>query len=212
MVLHISAKKDKQENVQNKIQDIKIFLDRNKLWLILGAVALVIVMGVIIVNSMGRRIEEGRNYYINIDERFEFDCNAKIEHSLIYCEEHTINGTFSNYDTVQFAWTLDTTTNGDNFAKRIHDTVGAFLYQKNDFNIDDLRNGIDVNHSLSLENKVLNKAVANKTITVHYNFSEADLGLIGQQHEKWVAEEAEKAAGARHNEGLQHLRLLHLEQ
>ena len=47
-----------------------------------------------------------------------------------------------------------------------------------------------------MKNTVLDEIVANKIIMVHYNFTDADLDIISQMHDKWVAEEAEKAEEA----------------
>lgn len=187
---------------KEKISDIKIFFNHHKY----GFMGLVILFGVVILISVISVIsknneianERNRNYYINIDEQFTFDCNAKYDGGFsAYCENRFINGEFSNYDTVEFSWLVSLTTNGNSFSQELYDYIDPSYYKKKDFNIDDLRNGIDKSYSFDLKNKVLNEIVASKMVKIHYNFSESDLGLISQLHDKWMAEEAEKEAKAR---------------
>lgn len=185
---------------KEKIDDAKIFFDHYKYAFIGLAVFFVIIILISIISAVSKNSEianeRNRNYYIKIDEQFTFDCNAYINDSWIICESRSLTGEFSNYDTVEFNWKLDLTTNGDSFTQVINDRVDGTSYRKADFNIDDLRNGMDRLHSVDLKNTVLDEIVANKNIMVHYNFTDADLDIISQMHDKWVAEEAEKAAKA----------------
>lgn len=190
-------KKVRRNKIDNKKQDIKIFFDRNKLKLIIAAIILLVIAGVNIVKSIRRGIEEGRNYYINIDESYVFDCNARYDGGFsAYCEDRFISGEFSNYDTVEFNWIFSIDINGNKFTKKLYDYIDPSYFQKSDFNIEDLRKGIDKKYSFDLENKILGKIVASKDVKIHYNLSEADLDLVTQLHNKWVADEAEKAAKA----------------
>ena len=187
---------------KEKIDDAKIFFDHYKYVFIGLAVFFVIIILISIISAVSKTSEianeRNRNYYIKIDEQFTFDCNAKYDGGFsAYCENRFINGEFSNYDTVEFSWLVSLTTNGNSFSQELYDYVDPSYYKKKDFNIDDLRNGMDKSYSFDLKNKVLNEIVASKMVKIHYNFSESDLGLISQLHDKWMAEEAEKEAKAR---------------
>lgn len=191
------GKKAQQNEIQNKIKDTKIFLDRNKIWLILVGIAFIVAISMIVSDKIKRDIEESRNYYVNIDEKYTFDCNARYDGGFsAYCEDRFITGSFSNYDSVEFTWAISLTTNGNSFTQKLYDYIEPNLYRKNDFNIEDLRGGMDKMYSFGLENKILNKTVARGETKIHYNFTEADLNLVSQLHDKWVTEEAEKAAKA----------------
>ncbi len=191
-----------EQTVDDAAEKIKRFLMQHKNTLIIiGAVLVVVyVIIVLILNMISARsleIEKQRNYYIDIEDQFVYDCDVEYDgKSSIYCESRTIGGNFSNYDTVEFTWPIDVTVDEDSFALQLSNYVESSVYKKESFDIDKLKDGMDEEYSFILENKILGKIVADRTVKVHYNFTQADLDLINQLHDKWVADEAERAAKA----------------
>jgi hypothetical protein len=126
-----------------------------------------------------------------------FDCNIKYDgKSSAYCESRTISGNFSNYDTVELTWPIDVAVNDNSFALQLSYHIESSVYKKEGFDIDKLKDGMDEEYLFILENKILGEIVADKTVKVYYNFTQADLDLISQLHDKWVDDEAERAARA----------------
>lgn len=198
---HDEYKKEDKRVRNRKIKDMKMLFHHYR-FAFAGLLIIILVIIIFsIVSIISKKIEitneRNRNYYVDIDENFTFDCNAKYDGGFsAYCEDRFISGQYSHYDTVEFTWTVSLTTNGNSFTQKLYDYVEPSSYKRKDFNIEDLKNGMDKSYTFSLKNKVLNEIVANKTVKIHYNFSEADLNIISQLHDKWVSEETEKEAKA----------------
>ena len=184
---------------RERIEDLKIFLDRYKL-LIISIVVIIVVIVIFVIASIIHRhnlitTEENRDYYISADEQFSFDCNIKSDGGLLLCEDRTITGLFSDYPTVKFSDWNDINVNGNQFARTLRSSVPISTYRTDDFDKLSL-DGFDVTVFLTLENTVLNHDVAYKNISVHYSFTDADKALIDGAHSEWATRKAEEAAAA----------------
>ena len=198
----------KDKKIQDeKILDLKRFFIRNKtLFIIVGGLfsaLLVTIIVNIIRNNITTNIELGRYYYIQVEDELTFDCNAKITGSSNYtqCSERTIQGEFSNYNTTKFLWDYSIEINGVSFAKRVSTSINRSIWEKEDFNVEELSDGIDQSITLTLWNEKLDKGVATKTIKIHYNLTDEDKQLISDNHAGWVAwNETERARLAQEEE------------
>ncbi|MBQ3476514.1 hypothetical protein IJH26_03370 [Candidatus Saccharibacteria bacterium] len=184
---------------RERIEDLKIFLDRYKL-LIISIVVIIVVIVIFVIASIIHRhnlitTEENRDYYISADEQFSFDCNIKSDGGLLLCEDRTITGLFSDYPTVKFSDWNDINVNGNQFARTLRSSVPISTYRTDDFDKLSL-DGFDVTVFLTLENTVLNHDVAYKNISTHYSFTDADKALIDGAHSEWATRKAEEAAAA----------------
>ncbi len=193
-------KEGDKQILENKITDIKLFLDHYKILLIIGIILIVIIIlgaaSSVISHNNIVNAEKNRNYYINAPDDVSYICNAKESARTLDCEEQRMEGDFSNYDTVEFEWSYNYKIEGNKFTKSIQSSINSSLYKINDFDTNNLASGFDTTVSLSLRNNLLNEIVASKTVRVHYDFNESDIQLISKWHENWVSEEAEKAAKA----------------
>ena len=113
----------------------------------------------------------------------------------MFCEERIIEGTFSNYESVKFSDQDGVITHNNAFAKRLRDSVPAFLYQTSNYDAIKL-NGFDTTISITLENIILNSGVTQKSIPIHYSFTDADKAFLTQKHDEWVKRKAEEEARA----------------
>ena len=208
-------KADKKK-LENKITDAKNTIKRNKTAIVIGSTVVGALLLFFLVNTIINAIavagEESKNFFININDQFTFDCNVTVDNryaNSTKCAEREISGEFSNYTSVIFAYSYypgsgaynDTsvTTNGNNFTKKLNDElVTRTLWETDEFDYSALGSGIDREYRLELFNTKLNRAVASKVVKVHYNFTEADKNIISDNHSGWVewkkAEEERKVA------------------
>lgn len=172
---------------KDKNTDIKKFIKAYGKFI---GVFLLIVVVWVFVSSMLRQqkiaAEESRNYYVNIDNKFSFDCEASYENEYtgITCKKRQISGTFSNYPTVEFGWS-GYSFSGDKFSKEISYTINKSIYENDNFNGEKLGNNIEDSVMISLENTVLNKTVASQKVQIEYKLSPEDIALMNQKHEEW---------------------------
>jgi len=82
-----------------------------------------------------------------------------------------------------------------NFTAIIHDSLYKSDYETDKFDIDKIIKKLENQQKeLRIRNTYLQKDFAQHTVTIHYNFSEADKALIEQKHNDWKAwKEAEDA-------------------
>lgn len=165
--------------------------------LILIFLAISIIHG--IINLVNTSIEEHRIYAINIPEEYTFNCNATWDEntSSIKCPEQKIDGTYSKYDKTKLrVGYSDVNTKDNHFAKEISDhTIDQSLYITENYDeekVKDAKNEESI--TFSLYNTYLNRTVLEKTVHVHYVFTDEDLKLISDRNIEWKKQEAERKA------------------
>lgn len=165
--------------------------------LILVFLAMFIIHG--IINLVNTSIEEHRIYAINIPEEHIFNCNATWDEntSSIKCPEQKIDGTYSKYDKTKLrVGYSDVNTKDNHFAKEISDhTIDQSLYITENYDeekVKDAKNEESI--TFSLYNTYLNRTVLEKTVHVHYVFTDEDLKLISDRNIEWKKQEAERKA------------------
>ena len=183
-------------NAKTKLFDkAKAFFERHKVLTIIVGLIIIVSLVSNIKHSISASIENGKNFYITIQDEFSFDCEATDSDSTsAYCKERTISGNFSNYDTVKFDWDYKIAINGDTFTYRVTNPIKSDFYQTDNFDINNLPDEFDAHETIELRNKVLNKTVASKFVTVHYKLNDSDKQIISRLHDKWVAKEAQEEA------------------
>ena len=181
-------------NAKTKLFDkAKAFFERHKVLTIIVGLIIIVSLVSNIKHSISASIENGKNFYITIQDEFSFDCEATDSDSTsAYCKERTISGNFSNYDTVKFDWDYKIAINGDTFTYRVTNPIKSDFYQTDNFDINNLPDEFDAHETIELRNKVLNKTVASKFVTVHYKLNDSDKQIISRLHDKWVAKEAQE--------------------
>lgn len=165
--------------------------------LILVFLAIFIIHG--IINLINTSIEEHRIYAINIPEDYTFNCNATWDEKIdsIKCPAQKIDGTYSNYDKAELRGGFSSVeTKGDHFTKEISDhTIDQSLYITENYDeekVKDAKNEESI--TFSLYNTYLNRTVLEKTVHVHYVFTDEDLKLISNRNIEWKKQEAERKA------------------
>ena len=165
--------------------------------LILVFLAIFIIHG--IINLINTSIEEHRIYAISIPEDYTFNCNATWDEktSSIKCPEQKIDGTYSKYDKTKLrVGYSDVNTKDNHFAKEISDhTIDQSLYITENYDeekVKDAKNEESI--TFSLYNTYLNRTVLEKTVHVHYVFTDEDLKLISNRNIEWKKQEAERKA------------------
>ena len=196
---HSKNQETNRKSREEKLKNVKNFLIRYK-YLFIGLAVIVVLVNIalaipVIIRNNEISREKNRDYYINIDEGFSFDCNIEESNYSLFCEERIIEGTFSNYESVKFSDQDGVITHNNAFAKRLHDSVPAFLYQTSNYDVIKL-NGFDTTISITLENIILNSGVTQKSIPIHYSFTDADKAFLTQKHDEWVKRKAEEEARA----------------
>ena len=183
-------------NAKTKLFDkAKAFFERHKVLTIIVGLIIIVSLVSNIKHSISASIENGKNFYITIQDEFSFDCEATDSDSTsAYCKERTISGNFSNYDTVKFDWDYKIAINGDTFTYRVTNPIKSDFYQTDNFDINNLPDEFDAHETIELRNKVLNKTVASKFVTVHYKLNDSDKQIISRLHDKWVAKKAQEEA------------------
>ena len=185
-----------ENNTKTKLFDkAKTFFERHKVLTII--VGLIVIVSLIsnIKHSISASIENGKNFYITIQDEFSFDCEATDSDSnSSYYKERTISGNFSNYDTVKFDWDYKVAINGDTFTYRVTNPIKSDFYQTDNFDISNLPDEFDAHETIELRNKVLNKTVASKFVTIHYKLNDSDKQIISRLHDKWVAKKVQDEA------------------
>ena len=196
---HSKNQETNRKSREEKLKNVKNFLIRYK-YLFIGLAVIVVLANIalaipVIIRNNEISREKNRDYYINIDEGFSFDCNIEESNYSLFCEERIIEGTFSNYESVKFSDQDGVITHNNAFAKRLRDSVPAFLYQTSNYDAIKL-NGFDTTISITLENIILNSGVTQKSIPIHYSFTDADKAFLTQKHDEWVKRKAEEEARA----------------
>ena len=186
-----------RESREEKLKGVKNFFVRYK-YLLIGLMVIIVVINLalavpVLIRNAEISREENRNYYINIDEQFSFECNIEESSYSLLCEERIIEGTFSDYESVKFSDQDGVITYDDKFAKRFRESVPTFLYQTSDFDALKL-DGFDTEIGITLENTLLNRGVAQKAISIHYSFTDADIALLTRKHDEWLKRKAEEEA------------------
>ncbi len=173
--------------VFRKIIGTKFFKQHKKV--ILPLLALLIIAP-FAVHAIRIQVEKGRDYYIKTDDSVTFDCNPTYNSQTqqMACQERTLKGEFSKYDTVELEYS---SVNGNQFSKSI---FGYVFYTLQDINIDSLSKGIDTEETITLRNKVLKETVSEKKVHVHYNLSEKDIAQVKQIYNDWKVAEAKRKA------------------
>ena len=196
---HGKNQETNRKSREEKLKNVKNFLIRYK-YLFIGLAIIVVLVNIalaipVIIRNNEISREKNRDYYINIDEGFSFDCNIEESNYSLFCEERIIEGTFSNYESVKFSDQDGVITYDDKFAKRFRKSVPTFLYQTSDFDALKL-DGFDTEIGITLENTLLNRGVAQKAISIHYSFTDADIALLTRKHDEWLKRKAEEEARA----------------
>lgn len=160
-------------------QDAKKFISEKK-GIFVGCVCL--LLGLVslwqISNLITEIEEENRDYFINVDEEYSFECDidyAKTrDYTDYYCKTRAISGTFSNYENVSFS--------GDSGSWSDH---GSLTKDKNSFEYaiqahipktnseEMLYQGFDDTVILTLNFNASEKA--QKKIRIHYSFTDEDI-------------------------------------
>lgn len=186
--------------VKNKRDDIIDKIKDNKLPIIILGVILIIGIIAMIASAVRQSVEKNRDYYINVNDSYEFNCDIGLSGSKdsLYCKEQTISGNFSNYETVglkdsAYSTSSSYTVNGNNFTKTLSDSVPYSYYGTDDFDKNSLNRSFEVTETIALYNTILKKNVSEKIVKIKYNLSDADIDLIVKKHDEWVTKKAEEA-------------------
>lgn len=203
-----SEQKAKAEKRNNRKTDFILFFRRNKKIIVTFIVCAGLISLIVLVNRVlyerNKAIELGRDYHIDIQDSFTFDCNvAKNDYGGIACEEREVNGSYSNYSSV-FLTTLNSEdkdssilTNGADFTRVLSASIDQGFYQKDVFDYDALASGLDRDFVIRLYNTTLHGSVAERKVRVHYNFTNADKEMLLQFHSAWAEKKAEEEEKAR---------------
>lgn len=206
-----SEKREKAKSRENRKTDFNHFYRRNKITIIITTISVsffvFLIITIRIANTITNSIETGREYYINLQNNYSFDCKAEVSSSgnQIYCKERTLDGTFSNYPSVKFDSEYDITINNNNFSKRVTAYLPNSFWKVDDFDENSLASGFDKEITIKLDNTKLKTTVATAVASIHYNFTDADRALITQKHSEWVEQkriEAEEKAAREEAERL----------
>ena len=127
--------------------------------------------------------EESRDYFIKVED-VNTDC-AAIFNSLtdsLGCNKIKISGEFSKYETVElresFSSDNSLDVNGGKFEKNKESSFGLYqFYSRDNYNPQDT-NFFEEKITFEIFNKVLNKVVKSKTITIRYNLTDEDKNLF----------------------------------
>lgn len=161
-----------------------------------AAVLLVIFVVSGIIGSIASSTERGRNYYINADDTYTFDCNLSYDDSnqTFQCTTREISGYYSKYDTAELKGD-NTSINGDKFVSKVEaPIIGADIYRSAEYSTEKVvgeYSKTDVR--LELYNTYLKEVVLSKSIKVIWKYSDADLAKITTKHQEWQAEQDRKA-------------------
>ena len=196
---HNEHRETNRKSKEKKLKNTKDFLVRYR-YLFIGLAIIIVVVNLIfamptIVRNNEISQERNRDYYINVEEQFNFDCNIKESSYSLTCEERIIEGVFSSYESVKFSDASGVIINNDRFAKRLQERVPTYLYQTSDFDALKLK-GFDAKINITLENTTLNSDVAQKNISIHYSFTDTDIALLTKKHSEWLKKRAEEEAKA----------------
>lgn len=167
----------------HKIISTRFFRQHKK---VIIPILLLLVITPFAIHSIRMHIEEGRDYYIKTADYVTFDCNPTYNSQTqqMACQERTLKGQFSNYDSVDIEYG---STSGNEFSKPIQ---GYVFYTLQDLDTNSFEKGVDTDESVILRNNVLKKNVVETNIKVHYKLTVKDIAQIKQIYSDWkVAEE-----------------------
>lgn len=163
-----------------------------------GIVALIVISN--IVNAINTNIEQGRDYYINVDDKISYDCNLKeTQGGYLECANQKLSGSFSNSANARFRYD-SIETNGDKFDYKEQYMLDRSIYETKDYDATKLASGIDHEKQFILYNEFLKKEVAVKSVNIHYNLSANDIQLLTKKHQEWAKEKAAAEKKAKEEE------------
>lgn len=127
--------------------------------------------------------EESRDYFIKVED-VNADCVATFNSSTdsLGCNKIKISGEFSKYETVELRESFSSDdsldVNGGKFEKNKESSFGLYqFYSRDNYNPQDT-NFFEEKVTFEIFNKVLNKVVKSKTITIRYNLTDEDKNLF----------------------------------
>lgn len=185
----------KLENKTEQETELDKWIKENprKFYGIVGAFLVLIVGGTIwgVVSSEIKQSEmraeikkeESRDYFIKVED-FSTDCAATFNSltDSLECKKVKISGEFSKYETIKFreSYSSDSSLDiyGGKFEKNKESSFGLYqFYSRDNYNPQDTK-FFEEKVTFEIFNKVLNKVVKSKTVTIRYNLTDEDKNLF----------------------------------
>lgn len=201
--------KSSQGQESSQDQPFKLTADQKFFLVIGGVVGLGLILAAILFSQVAwvfppvdhsLAVEEGRNYFISVDEDITVDCNLSYSdtYERFTCQPVTFDGEFSSYETTElrssYTSDVDLTTDGDAFSVTVAPyRSSSFDYKSSYFSVDDLKK-ISTDIELKVYNSVLNKDMATQTVHITYALTDDETAQIETKHEEYVREQARKKA------------------
>ena len=127
--------------------------------------------------------EESRDYFIKVED-VNTDCVAAFDSltDSLKCNKIKISGEFSKYETAElresFSYDNSLDIDGGKFEKNKESSFSLYqFYSRDNYNPQDT-NFFEEKITFEIFNKVLNKVVKSKTVTIRYNLTDEDKNLF----------------------------------
>ena len=163
--------------------------------------ACVFVVAYAVISAILKSVEQNRNYVIDVNSEYNFACNLTYNatQDKFSCAERTVDGTYSGYSTTELHFSVsDMSTSGDEFSIKLPIVeISADNYETDSYSHDAITKKFGkTTVDLSIYNNYLDEDVANKTVTINWQFSDSDLAMIDTKNAEWRATEEQKKAEA----------------
>ena len=148
-----------------------------------------------------KSVERNRNYTINVDSEYNFACNLTYDaaQGKFSCVERAIDGTYGSYSTTELHSSESSmSTSGDEFSIKLPIVeISSDNYETDSYSHGAITKKFGkTTVDLSIYNNYLDEDVANKTVTINWQFSYSDLAMIDTKNAEWRATEEQKKAEA----------------
>ena len=161
----------------------------------------VFVVAYAVISAILKSVERNRNYVIDVNSEYNFACNLTYDatQDKFSCAKHTIDGAYSSYSTTELHSSESSmSTSGDEFSIKLPIVeISADNYETDSYSHDAITKKFGkTTVDLSIYNSYLDEDVANKTVTINWQFSDSDLAMIDTKNAEWKAAEEQKKAEA----------------
>lgn len=152
-----------------------------------------------VISTILKSVERNRNYVIDVDSEYSFACNLTYDatQNKFSCAERTIDGTYGSYSTTELHSSESSmSTSGDEFSIKLPIVeISADNYETDSYSHDAITKKFGkTTVDLSIYNNYLDEDIANKTVTINWQFSDSDLAMIDTKNAEWRTTEEQKKA------------------
>lgn len=161
----------------------------------------IFVVAYAVMATILESVERNRDYIIDVDSEYNFACNLTYDatQDKLSCAERTIDRTYSSYSTTELhSSESGMSTGGDEFSiKPPIVEISADNYETDSYSHDAITKKFGkTTVDLSIYNNYFDEDVANKTVTINWQFSDSDLVVIDTKNVEWKTAEAQKKVEA----------------